>query len=75
MSDLQVRLLAAHEAEDKSALITLYCQAADAAPSQTATGFFLTHAYIFALELGHARAPALRARLVAMGREDEEPFD
>ena len=69
MKDLEARLLAAHAREDRSALVDLYAEAADNAPSEDAAGFYLTHAYVFALEMGHARAPALRARLVAMGRE------
>ena len=69
MSNLQSRLLAAHDCGDHAALISLYREAADGAVNVDAAGFFLTHAYIFALETGHSDAPALRARLVAMGRE------
>ena len=69
MSDLDAQLIAAHEEEDSDALITLYSLAgAQAADIDTAC-FYLTHAYIFALELGDARATALRAQLVAHGRE------
>jgi len=70
MSDLDARLLAAHATDDRAMLIKLYAEAADTATDETATGFYLTHAYIFALEAGDPRAPALRARLVAMGREE-----
>ena len=73
MSDLDARLLAAHAAGDQSQLVQLYTEAADHATSDQAAGFYLTHAYIFALELGHPDAPALRARLVDMGRETPEP--
>ena len=69
MSCLQARLLAAHEQDNKSALVDLYTQAASGAASEEAAGFFLTHAYVFALELGADQAPALRDRLIAMGRE------
>ncbi len=69
MSDLDARLLAAHAAGDWSALVTLYTEAADTAPDPDAAAFYLTHAYVFALELAHPAAPALRARLVAAGRE------
>ncbi len=69
MSDLNARLLAAHAADDRVALIRLYSEAADQAPTEQAAGFYLTHAHVFALELGHPDAAALRARLVAMGRE------
>ena len=68
MSDLDARLLAAHAADDRRALVTLYEEAADQANNVTACGFYLTHAFVFALELGDARAQALRARLHAMGR-------
>lgn len=69
MSDLDTRLLAAHDRDDRIALIGLYTEAADQAQDEAAQGFYLTHAYIFALEAGHSAAPALRARLIAMGRE------
>ncbi|MDU8928254.1 hypothetical protein RXV86_12730 [Alisedimentitalea sp. MJ-SS2] len=68
MSDLDERLLAAHEADDRGALIALYIEAADTATSETAAGFYLTHAYVFALELNDGRQDALRTRLKAMGR-------
>lgn len=68
MSALEAALLAAHEAGDQAALVTLYARAADSAGSDAAA-FFLTHAYVYALEAGDARAGALRARLVAMGRD------
>jgi len=67
--DLDKRLLDSHARQDSRALITLYAEAADATADEDARGFFLTHAYIFALEAGHGEANALRARLVAMGRE------
>ncbi len=69
MSELDDRLLAAHARGDQSALIALYTEAADMAPSERAAGSYLTHAYVFALEAGDPRAKALRARLVEMGRE------
>ncbi len=69
MSDLDARLLAAHARGDQSALVPLYLEAADRAEEDQARGFYLTQAYIYALEAGHAEAPALRAQLVAAGRE------
>lgn len=68
-SALDAALLAAHEARDLPALIGLYAEAADAAETETARGFYLTHAYVFALEHGDARAAELRRRLAGMGRE------
>ena len=69
MTDLNARLLAAHDAGDTATLITLYQQAADAAASVDAACFYLTHAYVFALEANHPDVDLIRARLVAEGRE------
>ncbi len=69
MSDLDARLLAAHAAGDRAQLIKLYTEAADQTADPEACSFYLTHAYVFALEAGSDLAPPLRARLVAMGRE------
>lgn len=66
---LNERLLAAHAAKDKAALVSLYTRAADVSATMDATCFYLTHAYIFALDLGDPRASALHARLVEHGRE------
>lgn len=70
MNDLDARLLAAHEAGDRQALVALYTEAADGASDPAAAGFFLTQAYVFALDTGHPAAQHLRARLVADGREE-----
>ena len=70
MNDLDRRLLAAHSGDDRDALIALYAEAAEGAASETARGFYLTHAYVFALEAGDARARDLHAALKAMGREE-----
>ncbi len=69
MRELDDQLLAAHARNDRAALVGLYTQAADCAGDPDATCFYLTHAYVFALELGDARAPALHARLKDAGRE------
>jgi hypothetical protein len=69
MSGLDDRLLAAHENGDRAALVSLYTEAAEAATEDQARGFYLTHAYVFALDLGSNAAPGLRDRLIAMGRE------
>ncbi|MFT4620752.1 MAG: hypothetical protein ACI9KS_000636 [Sulfitobacter sp.] len=71
MSGLDDALLAAHAADDRAGLVTLYTQAADQANAVEATSFYLTHAYVFALEAGMSQASALKTRLVAMGRETE----
>ncbi|MEM8699331.1 MAG: hypothetical protein AAGF44_09175 [Pseudomonadota bacterium] len=67
---LDARLLAAHEAGDSRALVTLYREAAEASASTEAACFYLTHAYVFALETGHPEADALHRRLKAAGREE-----
>ena len=68
-SDLDARLLAAHAADDRPALIALYGEASEASETDLARRFYLTHAYIYALEAGSTEAPGLRAALVAMGAE------
>lgn len=70
-ADLNARLLEAHAAGDKQALVTLYAQAADGSADPGESWFFLTQAYVFALELDHPDLPALKARLVAAGRESD----
>lgn len=69
MSHLNTRLLEAHARGDTHALVALYCEAADAATDVSARGFYLTHAHVFALELGHPDTATLRAELIEMGRE------
>lgn len=73
MKDLDAALLAAHAAGDTSALIDLYVKASDAAETLDSEAFYLTHAYVFALEAGDARAQVLHAALVAKGREAPLP--
>ena len=70
MSALDQRLLAAHERDDRAALVGLYLEAANSANDEDAEGFYLTHAYIFALDTGSDLAPSLHARLIAAGREE-----
>jgi hypothetical protein len=65
---LDAALLAAHAAGDQRALVGLY-GTAGAQAAANAAAFYLTHAYVFALEAGDPRAAALHARLVEMGRE------
>lgn len=68
MSDLDDALLAAHAAGDRAALVHLYATAAETA-SGDAAAFYLTHAYVFALDCGHVDAPILHEKLIAAGRE------
>ncbi|PIV75087.1 MAG: hypothetical protein COW55_06885 [Rhodobacteraceae bacterium CG17_big_fil_post_rev_8_21_14_2_50_65_11] len=67
--DLDTRLLAAHAADDRAALIGLYGEAAGTAKSPVARNFYLTHAYVYALEAGVPEADILRRRLVDYGAE------
>lgn len=69
MNEIHAQMIAAHESGDTGALIRLYTMAADQANSLDAACFFLTHAYVFALEAGAAAASELHARLVSYGRE------
>ena len=69
-STLDTRLLAAHAARDHVALVTLYHEAAEQAQDTNARGFYLTHAYVYALEQGHPMAPDLHALLRDMNREE-----
>ena len=71
-NDTDAALLRAHAAGDREALVRLYTEAADAAEAAGDVDracFFLTHAYVFALEAGHERASDLHGRLKARGRE------
>lgn len=65
---LDAELLAAHAAGDITALIGLYTLASEEAETEVAKGFYLTHAYVFALEAGDPRAQRLAQELHAQGR-------
>jgi hypothetical protein len=69
VKSLDRQLLKAHDANDTAALVSLYTQAADHTDDVDAACFYLTHAYVFALERGDKAADALRERLAAQGRE------
>lgn len=66
---LEAALLRAHAANDAAALANLYRKAAEQAPTEAQQAFFLTQAYIFALEVGAPTADPIRQRLVALKRE------
>ena len=70
MKDLDATMISAHEAGDRRALIKLYAQAADAVNDLDASCFYLTHAYVFALEAGAPQARQLHRRLLRHGREE-----
>lgn len=69
MKRLEQAILAAHEAGDRRALAALYASAAERLDDLDAACFFLTQAYVFALEAGAPEAAPLHARLKAHGRE------
>ena len=72
MQDLDTQLLVAHDTQDYDALVRLYTQAADekeAVNDIEATCFFLTQAFIFALDSGNPQMVDLNQRLVTYGRE------
>ena len=74
---LETRLLAAHSDGDIDALVHLYTEAADlaeACDNIDAACFYLTHAFVFALESGAAEAKSLNARLVAYDRAHRISF-
>ncbi len=68
---LNEALLAAHVAGDNETLVRLYRAAGEAAldTDEVQGCFYLTHAYVFALEAGLAEAEELRMMLAARGRE------
>ena len=72
-ADLHADLLKAHAQGDGPALVDLYAQAAQMAKDDQdidRAGFYLTHAWIFALECGHPKANAIRDELRQQGRVD-----
>lgn len=64
----QAALRDGQETGDWSEVITLYIEAA----RDDAEAFYLTHAYIHALEANDPRAPDLKQRLVALGSDVED---
>ncbi len=69
---LEQRLLEAHGRDDPTELSALYAEAADLKEAEgdvEATCFYLTHAFVFALQAGDDTADALQERLWRFGRE------
>ncbi|MEP6021129.1 MAG: hypothetical protein ABJ251_21875 [Paracoccaceae bacterium] len=69
MNDLDARLIAAHAKQDSVTLSALYTDAANRSDDTDAQCFFLTQAYVFALEAGLPDSASLKARLISAGRE------
>ena len=67
--NLEANLLAAHQAGDGAQLAILYADAAQAQEGEQAA-FYLTHAYVFALEAGMDEAQTYHAKLKFWGREE-----
>ena len=65
---LDQRILAAHANGDQCALVDLYTEAAAQADTVDTRCFFLTYAYVYALELGHPATDTLHTALAAHGR-------
>ena len=66
---LEAALLDAHRQGDGAALARLYAEAAEVHEGERAA-FYLTHAYVFALEAGLDIAAAYHAKLKSWGREE-----
>ncbi|MGV6839741.1 MAG: hypothetical protein ACWA40_06065 [Planktomarina sp.] len=62
------RIMAAHAAGDKRALVKLYAQGADQAKDEDTALFLLTTAYVYALEIGHTETDRLHQKLSQAGR-------
>jgi len=73
--DLHNRLMSAHDARDLSLLSELYTEAAGLAENEGDIDrccFFLTQAWVFAMDAGDPKAIPLKARLVAYGRDVDQ---
>lgn len=73
LAELDARLLRAHAQKDLVALVKLYRQAGTICLAQEdidAGCFYLTQAYVFALESGRAEAAEIHAVLCGYGREE-----
>lgn len=74
--DLDKALLLAHQNGDRAGLISLYAQAADDREEMgdiDAACFYLTHAFVFALQEGAPEQDELNRRLWEYGREERLP--
>ncbi len=69
MNELQAQLLRAHEDGNAAALVDIYTTAAEQEKDDQRRAFLLTQAHVFALEIDHPDAPALRAALIALNCE------
>jgi len=75
--ELDRALIAAHEGSDLTELVRLYTAAGDLAEQESridAACFYLTHAFVFALESGAPQADRLNQRLADRGRAHRLQF-
>lgn len=68
MTVLEKNLLEAHARSDLVALSRLYTRAAESEKDPDARAFFLTQAWVYALDAGMDEASHLHATLAAWGR-------
>ncbi len=67
-TDLEEQLLLAHAADERTTLVSLYTEAANAAEAHNDTDaarFYLTHAHVFALDTGSDECTKLKDHLDA----------
>ena len=64
---LDAQILSAHARGDKEQLIALYREAANQCSDVDEACFLLTHAYVYALEMGSPEADGLAERLRSHG--------
>ncbi|WP_298850060.1 hypothetical protein [uncultured Ruegeria sp.] len=77
LQELDKRLLQAHADHDVPTLIRLYHEAASQAEQRKdhdAACFYLTHAFVFALEYGAPEADELNRKLYERGRAQRLAF-
>ncbi|AXT29003.1 hypothetical protein D1823_20085 (plasmid) [Ruegeria sp. AD91A] len=77
LQELDDQLLQAHADSDLPALIRLYHEAASQAEQRRdhdAACFYLTHAFVFALEYGSPEADELNRKLYERGRAHRLAF-
>ena len=68
-ANLDKDLIAAHARGDVNSLVELYREAAQAANTEEARAFYLTHAYVFALDGGLEVAKHIGEELRRLGRD------
>lgn len=72
LAALEKELLKTHQLDDSFQLVGLYQEAGQIKQAEgniDAAAFYITHAYVFALESGHPAEQELRQFLVRHGRE------